>query len=653
MTAVPSFRLRSFIALAAVCVPLRADLNQDVTLSAGSYVNLDTGTVSAGVANSPDLRWVSNTLNPVGTAKILNLGIMTASSYQALTQSDVQAQLANATNKPLPATSVVANDVFIAMTNKGSASKVLIDRAAGGLLIMTVTTYGAVSANAPVITSILNNSSRIASTLPNGGIAPSSLFVVIGKNLADAGTPVLQSTLDPGLPLVLNGASLSVTVGATTVYPALYYTSPTQLAAVMPANIPPGTGTLTASYNGVPSAPASIKIVTSAVGLNIYNSNTGVATDAATGALVTFANSAAPGQTIVLWATGLGADPGDSDTTYSSSPQAVNTPLQIYFGATPGKILYQGSSGYPGVNQINVVVPSSVSEGCWISVAAVTGTVVSNVATLPIRAGGGPCIDPKTGLDGSRYFTGGNVTYRAGFVSVFLSSAVDSKGNRTVSYGATGDFARYTVAAYDPVDTVSPGGCILRGTSEPVVGLTALDAGAIQLTGPGGLNVALPNALGIKGSYSATLPDGAIPPTGGTFTFTGNGGNDVGKFSGAVTLSDPILTWTNSSAAATVTKSSGLTVTWTGGTPGSYVEINGEAGPGANSQSYTCIAHVEDGKFTVPSYILQALPDATNGATEVSNQVWNLLSASGVDFASVGAGIGYTVTTNYTSSASR
>src|SRR6185437_5622984 len=70
----------------------------------------------------------------------------------------------------------------------------------------------------PAITAIQNNSSLISSGLPNYGIAPSSLFVIKGTGLAAPGAPVLQDTV-AGLPLTLNGASISVTIGGTTTQP--------------------------------------------------------------------------------------------------------------------------------------------------------------------------------------------------------------------------------------------------------------------------------------------------------------------------------------------------------------------------------------------------------------------------------------------------
>ena len=50
--------------------------------------------------------------------------------------------------------------------------------------------------------------------------------------------------------------------------------------------------------------------------------------------------------------------------------------------------------------------------------------------------------------------------------------------------------------------------------------------------------------------------------------FTGPGGADVGSFNATINLPNPILTWTNQSAAATITRTQGVTVNWTGGAPG-------------------------------------------------------------------------------------
>jgi len=639
--------MRLFITMLAMAIAAWADITSTATFSDGLYLSLDTGatTQSPATGDLYDIRWAGGSIDPIGKAKIINIGIRTAGQFDLITQSDVTLRLASGTAaRDIPSTNLLVGDVFYVQTNFGNPSKVFVQRAASGVLAVNFVTYQSAAPGAPTVTAVLNNSSLIDSLLPNGGIAPSSLFIVRGKGMADAGDPVLQSSASPGLPLSLNGASISVTVNGFTTHPALYYTSPTQVAAVLPANTPVGSGNLVMTYHGLASAPFAIRVVRSAPGLNTYGTNTGVATDA-NGSVLTFTNSASPGQTIVLWATGLGADASDSDTTFSSSPHAVQTNLQVFFGGAPGRILYQGSAGYPGVNQINVVIPDSVATGCWVPVAAVVDTTVSNVATLPITKGGGECVDAVTGYRGSQLAPGATTTFRAGFVGVGLSDTPGANGSRTIGYDSTADFSKYTGVTYDPANQLSPGGCIIR-QAQPIISIVGLPAGTITLTGPGGLNVNMQNTLGIAGAYNATLS--TIPSSGGTYTWTSTGGTGVGPFTSTVTLTSPLLTWTNPSVATNVDSGSGMKVTWSGGNPGSYVEISGGSTARINNTTvvanYSCLEHVEAGQFTVPSYILQALPVGP-ASTSVTNIVYFPLSASGLDFASGLATIQYTMST--------
>jgi hypothetical protein len=131
-------------------------------------------------------------------------------------------------------------------------------------------------------------------------------------------------------------------------------------------------------------------------------------------------------------------------------------------------------------------------------------------------------------------------------------------------------------------------------------------------------------------AFYANLAAGAIPQSGGTFTFKGSGGADVGPFTVTINLS-PLLTWTNTSAAATIDRTQDLRVPWTGGNPGTYVYIGGTSLiPPTTIAAYTCLAPVDAGQFTVPSYILSALP-AGNGGTSLQNVLYSTLSASGLD----------------------
>src|SRR5438105_15012762 len=142
------------------------------------------------------------------------------------------------------------------------------------LLSIMITASAATMAYAqPAIGSggVLNAASYAFEGLPNSAIAQGSIFVVFGTAL---GPPppsgqVATSASFP-LPTVLpasTGTSIDVTVNGTTVHALMIYTSPTQIAAVLPSNTPVGTGTITVNYNGQASASAPITVVANSVGI--------------------------------------------------------------------------------------------------------------------------------------------------------------------------------------------------------------------------------------------------------------------------------------------------------------------------------------------------------------------------------------------------
>ena len=646
-------RLRLIIPVLAFIFPAiaLADLSQTTTLSTSSptNLNLDTG----GTSNSGgDIQFSSSGMTPQGAATAVNVGLKSATNLSSISMLVVElwpgystATISSATledvNVPLAWT-----DSFYVHTNGGHYAKVLVTASTSSTITLMFTTFGVSGGGAtgpPAITAIQNNSSGISPGFPSYGIAPSSIFIVIGTGLADPGTPVLQdSSQAGGIPLSLHGASISVTVNGVTTHPGIYYTSPTQIAAVLPTSTPVGTGTLTVTYNGVASNAATMVVVPAALGINTYNTNSGVATDASTYALLTYTNSGTPGENIVLWTTGLGADPADSDVSYSTTPHAVNTPLQIYVGGIPATILYKGSAGYPGVNQINITIPASAPNGCWISLAAVSGGVLSNIATLPINSGGGACVDSVDGLTGDQIAPAGSKNLRTGSVSIQANTR-----NNILTNTAGANFEAYT-GLYSPNGGVSPGGCVVDYLKPATIGsITGLDAGTITLTGPNGLSLTLPpEQFGIPGSFGSTLSATAIPETGGTFTFKGSGGADVGPFTAVVDFSNPLLSWTNPDVATTIDRSQNLKVTWTGGNTDSYVYVTGvstsKATPTTPSVTlgFTCLVKASDGQVTVPTYILSALPPGSGGIG-IQIDFYPKFSASGLDISSALGEIGF------------
>ena len=394
------------------------------------------------------------------------------------------------------------------------------------------------------------------------------------------------------------------------------------------------------SYNGATSAPATITVVQSALGLDTYyggGTGLGVATNPLTGALYNYNNSAKPGETIVLWGSGLGADTADSDTVFTSTPHGVTVPLTIYIGGVQANIGYQGSSGYPGVNQINVTIPGSVQGGCAVAVVAVSGSVASNTVTLPVNAAGGACSDPTLGIDGNEILNlGGRTNYNFGAVSILQQVS----GGQTTNIAGASFFNEQGAQQASGSGLVSIGNCIvtqnLTGASS-LYTTTALDPGTITVTGPAG-SATLTTIPQTPGLYFAQLSSGFIPPNGGTFTFTGSGGKDVGAFTTSVAYTSP-LNWTNEGSITTVNRAQGQQVTWSGGATNSYVIISGSSTSAGVTGSFTCYAPASAGQFTVPSYVLLTMP-AGSGSLSLENSTNpNLFTASGLDYGiAIGAG---------------
>ena len=175
--------------------------------------------------------------------------------------------------------------------------------------------------------------------------------------------------------------------------------------------------------------------------------------------------------------------------------------------------------------------------------------------------------------------------------------------------------------------------------------MTGLNAGTITVTQPSGGPVTLTSVPSVAGDYFAQLA--TIPPTGGTFVFTGGGGTDVGPFTATVNFPNPLLVWTNQSAAAAVTRAQGLTVNWTGGAAGSYVIISGSSSNANATGFYTCLAPVAADTFMVPYYILLGLPAGT-GSTEVGNNTsYGTFAATGISSGVTYGGLAFAVTTTY------
>jgi uncharacterized protein (TIGR03437 family) len=653
------------LALAALAIAFStaawADQSGNATLTANMYLNLDTGAMSSA---GGDILWNGTALTPQGRAGLYNLGKYGSRVFKSIAARSAAGAPYSAT--PIPAGTLVAGDVFGVHTNGGHYAKVIVTAVNGAALSLQYTTFmtaapgittgSSIAANSvanpaafgpPVfIYQVQNNYSFLLPGVPNYGIAPGSLFVIEGQNLNTNSQPVLQSSAAPGLPTTLNQTSLSVTVNGVTTTPALYYASSTAVAAVLPSTTPVGTGTVTVSYNGQ-SSQAPIQVVPSAVGLDtLYGTGagTGVVTDVKFNVLG-LTSSAMPGQAVTLWGSGVGADTSNDDRTYpQNQTNLTNIPMQVYIGGISANILYRGRSQYPGLDQIDVVVPANVSPGCYVSVVAQTGSIVSNSVTVPVSPNGGACSDPALGLSGTQLQALANKgTTPVNSVAVTLSQYTNSSG-RVSGQAEALSYAVTSVEFGSGDNYSSEGSCSVFEPGLPFPFQSPLDAGTIQLTGPTG---ALDLEAEGGGAYLAQLPAGSLTNNPGTYTFIGSGGKDVGSFNVAINVQTP-FSLANKSALASITRSQGTTVTWSGGFANGDVMVNGVgANPNGGSVNFYCHAPSSAGQLTIPAATLAAVPPGGGKLVVMNATAPQTISASGVDLGLATAVVSFDVPTTF------
>lgn len=193
----------------------------------------------------------------------------------------------------------------------------------------------------------------------------------------------------------------------------------------------------------------------------------------------------------MLWGSGFGADTADSDTVFSSLPHPVNqSSTKVYIGDVEASVVYAGSSGYPGLDQIDVTIPANVGVGCRVSVVAIVSGVASNFVLIPINPGGGVCSDPMYNYDGTQLAAALTATVTTGIVQIeqlpgFPLAAVNFVSNTDGN-------------AYTALGPLSLGGCtVQQGTGPAQYGgtLKDLSVGTVTLQGPEG-TYTLPTATG-------------------------------------------------------------------------------------------------------------------------------------------------------------
>ncbi len=484
----------------------------------------------------------------------------------------------------------------------------------------------------PAVAGVVNAANADTTSLARG-----SFVSIFGSNLGtQAGPP---SALP--LPTSMGGATVNIKPagGATTFQAYLHFVSPGQINAIIPSAVPAGPADVTVTVGNATSSARRIQVADSAFGIFTLGSQAAgmaIAQNYESDGSLTlnlYTNSAAPGQTLILWGTGLGAYTGGPDGSAPQAGNIVNNAQVIVAGTTITPFYSGRAPGIPGVDQINFTLPDSVPipDGCSLEVQVQIGDQIQNGAATIAKSSNGPVCqhpyalsqDQLTALETGSTLNGAGVQILRNFAveglvnGAPLGSTAEEIQVGFRKFAANG--SPLTNQGYPFSVSQAPGTCsVIKATGTDLnfiddididnILSSSVDAGSnFSLSGPAGTKDV--NTFGgiTTLAQGSTIP--GVPNTGsflqdGNYTFSVSGGRDVGAFQAKFILQNQF----NANFPAKLVKGQPLTLTWTGGNAGDVVRIftTGVSFSGANPL-ITCTANTTDHTFTIPGNLTSQL----------------------------------------------
>ena len=260
----------------------------------------------------------------------------------------------------------------------------------------TALSSGQVTSTGLFVKSLLVNSvtptlgiASAASYSATSGVAPGSIAAIFGSSLAST-----ASATGTTLPTTLGGASVTFTDAAGTKASAgIFYASATQLNVLVPTGLASGTATVTVSPSSGSAITGTVTIAPVAPGLFAEN-GTGEGTAAAeiltiqsngtyayapvfstTAPYNPVAIAFAPGAQVYLVLYGTGISGRSSIANVSALVGSQTLPV-VYAGT---------QSGFAGVDQVNVLLPSSLAGTGVVTVQLTVDGITSNTVQIKFQ----------------------------------------------------------------------------------------------------------------------------------------------------------------------------------------------------------------------------------------------------------------------------
>ena len=217
---------------------------------------------------------------------------------------------------------------------------------------------------------------------PRRPLAPGGIISLFGARFAG------ENNFASQLPLERELAGVSVRIGGQDA--PLYFVGSGQINAQVPLEVSSGDSVPVATrVGGLLTAPQNYLIAPVQPGIFIAGEDAAILD--ASFQLVTAQNPVRAGDTIQIFATGLGAVQEQVETgAPAPSFSTVQLPVTVTIGGIAAPVVFQGlAPGFVGLYQVNAVVPSGVAPGDAVSLVLTQNGIVANpdqAITIPVQA---------------------------------------------------------------------------------------------------------------------------------------------------------------------------------------------------------------------------------------------------------------------------
>lgn len=228
--------------------------------------------------------------------------------------------------------------------------------------------------------------------LSAASFAPAGNPVSPGEFVALFGTGLVASNLTAKAPYPTTLNNVTVTVNGTKapIYSVTHLPQYDQINCLIPYGTTGATATIVVTNGSATSNTVTVPVAATSPGIYSLDQSGGGsgAIEHANGSLVNAGSPANPGETVVVYLTGMGAvTPPVADGTASTGNPLNKTVLPIvYVADQQANVMFSGLAPlYPGLYQINVTIPMTISSAGNYPVGILTNNAFHDQIFIPVQ----------------------------------------------------------------------------------------------------------------------------------------------------------------------------------------------------------------------------------------------------------------------------